>query len=79
MVRGLSLPETESIVMLTGKDHKTESSILQRLHPLICVQMLGDENGRILCPVSPLLIGESIDTKVDKCGQLQFLPRLLLL
>ena len=66
-------------MVLTGKYHEAKAGILQGLHPLIGIQMIWDENGGILCPIAPLLIGEGIDPKVDKGSQLQLLPRLLLL
>ena len=74
VVRELGGPEAEAVVVLGGEDGELEAGVLEGLGPLAAVEGGGIEDLGVLFAGAPLAIGEGVDTKVDKGGQLQLLP-----
>ncbi len=67
-------PEAEAVVVFGCKHHEFEAGILERLDPLVGVEISGIEHIGIFCTVAPLAVGECVDSEVEKCGHLKILP-----
>src|SRR5690349_17925784 len=71
-------PQTETIVMFSGKDHAPEACVLQYGYPLSCINGTGVKKRRRFITVAPLLVSKSVDRKMDECVHLHLVPCELL-
>src|SRR4030043_373674 len=59
-------PEAESVVMLGCNDDPFHSGITGNLCPLVAIKPGGIEDGLFFITITPFLVCESINSKMDK-------------
>src|SRR4030042_2128601 len=71
-------PEAESVVMLGCNDDPFHSGITGNLCPLVAIKPGGIEDGLFFITITPFLVCESINSKMDKHVVFHFMPGKLL-
>ena len=69
-----SRPQAKTVMMLCRKNHHLKAALLQRLHPLLRIELRRIEQPRVFRTVAPLPSRKRIDAEMQESRHFQLLP-----